>query len=228
MVMLKSLPAYTLVFDERSNLVDLNKPALQFLKMNSIQEFNDRKSGVFPTHDYINTIIHELKRGKTVRYEKTRLKYTGESQVAVELCACMIRGYRNLFLFQLFEISLSTNSNLVSSSSYTDSSNSDFAIYPVDNTIVNIKSTYSLPTENRTEERQANECLVETRQMKFRKPKYRKLTDIETTVSRLVALNMSVSQIANATNKKDVTIRSIIRRVLEKQRINSREDYAGN
>jgi len=40
MVMLKSLPAYTLVFDKKGNLVDLNRPAQQLLKISNVQEFN--------------------------------------------------------------------------------------------------------------------------------------------------------------------------------------------
>ena len=53
------------------------------------------------------------------------------------------------------------------------------------------------------------------------KPKYRKLTDIEMIVSELLAFNLSVPQIASATNKKSMAIRSIIRRVVEKQKLNS-------
>jgi len=55
------------------------------------------------------------------------------------------------------------------------------------------------------------------------KPKYRRLTHIEIIVSELVALNLSVPQIASVTNKKNMAIRSIIRRVVEKQRQNSRD-----
>jgi len=65
MVMLKSLPAYTLVFDKRSNLVEMNQPAQQLFRIKNVQEFNDRKDELFPNRDYIKMIIWELKQGKT-------------------------------------------------------------------------------------------------------------------------------------------------------------------
>jgi len=63
--MLKSLPAYTLVFDKRSNLVEMNQPAQQLFRIKNVQEFNDRKDELFPNRDYIKMIIWELKQGKT-------------------------------------------------------------------------------------------------------------------------------------------------------------------
>jgi len=222
MVMLTSLPAYTLVFDKRCNLVGLNKPALQLLKINNVEEFNERKDEVFPTHDYIKTIIYELKKGKTVRYAKTLLKYADDSQVAaVELCACMINGGPDLFLFQLFEISLSTNSGLGTFSYYTESVNTDHAVSPVDDSPENAKRVCQLPTENEQKGCWTNKPLVKVRQSKLRTAKHRKLSELEMIVSELVALNLSVPQIASVTNKKDMAIRAILRRVVEKQRLNS-------
>lgn len=222
MVMLKSLPAYTLVFDKNCNLVDLNKPALQLLKINDIEEFNERKDEVFPTHDYISTIIYELRKGKTVRHAKTLLKYAGDSKdAAVELCACMINGCQDLFLFQLFEISLSTHSGLGTFSNDTENINVNHAISLVDDSTENAKVVCQLPTEKEQKECWTNNQLVKVRPLKLRKPKYRELSEQELIVSELIDLNMSVPQIASATNKKNTAIRSILRRVVEKQRMNS-------
>jgi hypothetical protein len=222
MLMLKSLPACTLVFDKRSNLVDLNKPALQLLRINNAQEFNAKRDEVFPTNDYIKTIIKELKKGNTVRHAKTLLKYANDGHTVVELCACMVNGLQELFVFQLFEISFSTNSDLGSFTSYADRNDmEDIAFHPV-NWVTSSKKTFVLTNKNKPKERRS-ERLVENNSMQLGKTKYRKLTNIEETVAKLAALNMSVLQIANATNKTTLSIRVIMRRVTEKEKLNIRK-----
>jgi len=180
MVLLKSLPAYTLVFDKRSNLVEMNLPAQQLFRIKNVQEFNDRKSEIFPTQDYIKTIILELKKGKTVRYAKTQLRYTDNNVAVVELCACMINGQRDLFLFQLFEISLSNNSDLGSFTSFMDNSNSrkDVALT---NWVTNPKNALVAHRLNKQEERLGKRA-IDTNSLELAKNKYRNLTKTEITV----------------------------------------------
>jgi len=180
MVMLKSLPAYTLVFDKRSNLVEMNEPAQKLFRIKNVQEFNDRKSEIFPTQDYVKTIILELKKGKTVRYAKTQLRYTDNNVAVVELCACMINGQRDLFLFQLFEISLSNNSDLGSFTSFMDNSNSrkDVALT---NWVTNPKNALVAHRLNKQEERLGKRA-IDTNSLELAKNKYRNLTKTEITV----------------------------------------------
>jgi len=223
MVMLKSLPAYTLVFDKRNNLVEINEPALKFLKLSNIQEYNARKDEVFPTRDYIKTIIRELKQGKTVRHARTLLKYTDNSEVVVELCACMINGRKDLFLFQLFEISPSTRWDLGSFTSYTMKSgnledDSSRLPEPV-NWVTNSKNILVEYEKNKEKETRLKR-LTENSSKEFGRPKYRKLTKLEMLVSKLASLDMPISEIATITNKTNLAIRIIIRRVAEKQRLN--------
>jgi len=177
MVMLKSLPAYTLVFDKRSNLVEMNEPAQKLFRIKNVQEFNDRKSEIFPTQDYIKTIILELKKGKTVRYAKTQLRYTDNNVAVVELCACMINGQRDLFLFQLFEISLSNNSDLGSFTSFMDNSNSrkDVALT---NWVTNPKNALVAHRLNKQEERLGKRA-IDTNSLELAKNKYRNLSKTE-------------------------------------------------
>ena len=180
MVLLKSLPAYTLVFDKRSNLVEMNEPAQKLFRIKNVQEFNDRKSEIFPTQDYIKTIILELKKGKTVRYAKTQLRYADNNVAVVELCACMINGQRDLFLFQLFEISLSNNSDLGSFTSFMDNSNSrkDVALT---NWVTNPKNALVAHRLNKQEERLGKRA-IDTNSLELAKNKYRNLTKTEITV----------------------------------------------
>ena len=177
MVMLKSLPAYTLVFDKRSNLVEMNEPAQKLFRIKNVQEFNDRKSEIFPTQDYIKTIILELKKGKTVRYAKTQLRYADNNVAVVELCACMINGQRDLFLFQLFEISLSNNSDLGSFTSFMDNSNSrkDVALT---NWVTNPKNALVAHRLNKQEERLGKRA-IDTNSLELAKNKYRNLSKTE-------------------------------------------------
>ena len=177
MVLLKSLPAYTLVFDKRSNLVEMNLPAQQLFRIKNVQEFNDRKSEIFPTQDYIKTIILELKKGKTVRYAKTQLRYADNNVAVVELCACMINGQRDLFLFQLFEISLSNNSDLGSFTSFMDNSNSSKDV-ALTNWVTNPKNALVAHRLNKQEERLGKRA-IDTNSLELAKSKYRNLSKTE-------------------------------------------------
>jgi hypothetical protein len=177
MVMLKSLPAYTLVFDKRSNLVVMNEPAQKLFRIKNVQEFNDRKSEIFPTQDYIKTIILELKKGKTVRYAKTQLRYTDNNVAVVELCACMINGQRDLFLFQLFEISLSNNSDLGSFTSFMDNSNSSKDV-ALTNWVTNPKNALVAHRLNKQKEHLGKRA-IDTNSLELAKSKYRNLSKTE-------------------------------------------------
>jgi len=210
MIMLKSLPAFSLIFDRKCNLVEINEPALKLLKIRSIEDFNNRKGEMFPKSDYIKTIIQDLKQGKTVRYEKTQIKYTDNSIGVIELCACMINGQKDLYLFQLFEIFPAVTWNL--GSFIPNNPNSQ-------KTIENISSqSNNWATNENKEIKEFELSLVENDSIQEQKIRYRRLTKLETLVNELVVRDMSISQIANLTNKTNLGIRTIIRRIEEKQK----------
>jgi len=223
MVMLKSLPAHTLVFDTRANLIDLNQSAMKLLRISNMAEFNERQNEMFPTHDYIKTIIRELKRGNTVRSAKTVLRYPDNTQVIIELCACMINGSRDLFLFQLFEISLSTDANLGSFISYSNSEdNAEVTSLPVA-WVTNPHNAHMSPQKKKSVERRSNQ-LAENHRIQLKSSKYRKLTKTEATIAKFLAVNMSVTEIASITGKTSLAVRVIMRRVHEKQKLNSQKE----
>ena len=228
MVMIKSLPAYTLVFDAKSNLVDMNQSAKQLLRINSVQEFNSKQDKMFLTHDYIKIIIRELKKGKTIRYARTVLKYADDSLAIVELCACMINGCRDLFLFQLFEMSLSTNSSLVPFiPDMSDDSNLETIVCYQPNRSQKSESAFVVHERNKTKERRSQRS-IGCESTRLEKARYRKLTKIETVVCKLMSLNLSIPEIAIATNKTNIAVRVIIRRVEEKQKLNSKKELIEN
>jgi len=224
MVMLKSLPAHTLVFDNKSNLVDLNQSAMELLRISNMEEFNEHQNEIFPTHDYIKTIIRELKKGNTVRKAKTVIRYAEDNQVIIELCGCMINGCRDLFLFQLFEISLSTEAYLgsfISNSDNEDNSEATTSL-PVSK-VPNSQNFYSSPQKKKQVERRSNR-LAENHSMQLKSSKYRKLTKTESVIAKFMAVNMSVSEIATITGKTNLAVRVIMRRVHEKQKLNSQKE----
>jgi hypothetical protein len=227
MVMLKSLPAYTLVFDYRSNLVDINEPAKHLFKVDTVLEFNNRKDEVFSTPDYVKKIILELKRGKTVRNARTLLIRTDNSLSIVELCACMISGKPDFFLFQLFEISPITNTSLGSFTSYVSDSDinrndSVFDVVESANLVAGHKNPVEVHKSRRPNERKNKRTIIKnTIQLK---KKYRKLTEIEAEVCNLMALNLTIPEIASAINRNVVSVHVIMRKVHEKQKLNKQRE----
>jgi len=231
MVMLKSLPAYTLVFDYRSNLVDINEPAKHFFKVGTVLEFNERRDEVFTTPDYVKKIILELKRGKTVRNARTLLIRTDNSLSIVEICACMISGKPDFYLFQLFEISPITNTSLGSFTSYESDSdiNKNDSAFDIDEA-TNVESTNLIEShknlvdanKSRRSNGQINKRIIFTN--RIHQNKYRKLTKIEEEVFHLMELNLTIPQIASAINKNIVSIHVIMRRIHEKQKINKQRE----
>lgn len=218
MIMLKSLPAFSLIFDKKSNLIEINEPALKLLKLNSIEDFNNRKDEMFPKSDYVRTIIQELKRGKTVRYEKTQIKYADNSIGVIELCACMINGHQDLYLFQLFEIFPAVIWNLGSFTSSNATSQKTIENIP---TLVKswaTNSKESLIWEENKEIKESEVSLIENGSIHVQKTKCRRLTKLETLVNELIVHDMSISEIANITNKTNLGIRIIMRRIEEKQK----------
>lgn len=225
MVMLKSLPAHTLVFDTRNNLVDLNQSAMKFLRVSNTIEFNERQSEMFPTHDYIKTIIRELKRGNTVRHAKTVLRYFDGTQVIIELCACMINGCQDLFLFQLFEISLSSDADLGSFISYSDNeANSEATSLPV-SWVTNPQNTRISPVKEKQVAR-SGKRLAENYATRLESSKYKKFTETEATIAKFLAVNMPVTEIATIIGKTSLAVRTIMRRVREKQKLNSQKEVS--
>jgi len=224
MIMVKSLPAHTLVFDTRSNLVDMNQSAKNLFKVDSVRDFNNKQDEVFLTPDYIKIIIRELKQGKMIRYARTILKYADDTLAIVELCACMINGYRDLFLFQLFEVSVSSSSGFVPFiSDMSDNANLETTACHRLNRSQNSESAFVAPERSKIKERRSQRS-IGCESTRLEKARYRKLTKIEIVVCKLMNLNFSIPDIAIATNKTNIAIRVIIRRLEEKQKLNSKTD----
>lgn len=106
MIMLKSLPACSFVLNKKMEQVDINQSALNLLKIDDINDFQDGGSDLFFDALLLKATVLEMKKGKTVKSAKTMLKCSDGDLVLAELCACMVNGVSDLFLFQFFEVPL--------------------------------------------------------------------------------------------------------------------------
>jgi len=105
MVMLKSLPVCATVLNKNGQLIDINQPALDLLKIKAIEDYKTRRLKILNDYNYLLAIIQELKTGKIIRNKVYQLKYPDSDSVLISFSACMLNGLQNVFLFQFFELS---------------------------------------------------------------------------------------------------------------------------
>jgi len=109
---LKSLPVCAVVFDKYAQLIDLNQPALNFLKLKSIDEYKAKRLKVLTDCNYLVSIIQELQTGRIIQNEIYELKYPDSNSVVISFSACMLNGLSEVYLFQFFELSVSLGKSM--------------------------------------------------------------------------------------------------------------------
>jgi len=107
MIPLKSLPVCTIVFNKVGQLIDQNQPALNFLKIKTMDDFRAKRLKVLNQSKYLVSIIQELKTGRIVQNEIYRLKYPDSDSAVISFNACMLNGITEVFMFQFFELPVS-------------------------------------------------------------------------------------------------------------------------
>jgi len=112
MIPLKSLPVCAVVFDKYAQLIDLNQPALNFLKLKSIDEYKAKRLKVLTDCNYLVSIIKELQTGRIIQNEIYELKYPDSNSVVISFSACMLNGLSEVYLFQFFELSVSLGKSM--------------------------------------------------------------------------------------------------------------------
>ena len=112
MIPLKSLPVCAVVFDKYAQLIDLNQPALNFLKLKSIDEYKAKRLKVLIDCNYLVSIIKELQTGRIIQNEIYELKYPDSNSVVISFSACMLNGLSEVYLFQFFELSVSLGKSM--------------------------------------------------------------------------------------------------------------------
>jgi len=112
MIPLKSLPVCAVVFDKYAQLIDLNQPALNFLKLKTIDEYKAKRLKVLTDCNYLVSIIKELQTGRIIQNEIYELKYPDSNSVVISFSACMLNGLSEVYLFQFFELSVSLGKSM--------------------------------------------------------------------------------------------------------------------
>jgi len=112
MIPLKSLPVCAVVFDKYAQLIDLNQPALNFLKLKTIDEYKAKRLKVLTDCNYLVSIIQELQTGRIIQNEIYELKYPDSNSVVISFSACMLNGLSEVYLFQFFELSVSLGKSM--------------------------------------------------------------------------------------------------------------------
>jgi DNA-binding CsgD family transcriptional regulator len=232
MIMLKSLPACTLVFDINMKLVDANQQALNKLKIQCIDDFSNKGCAMFIDPVLFKDLMLDMKRGKMVRSAKMLLKCADGSLILAEFSACMINAKCDLFIFQFFEVSqlntedsifLRTNSFLADI--YSTYCKQDILIKKPESDpndtieMMNVK-------DQKCVEKEQNQLKENITQLRVKKQ--RGLSEIEIVVSNLLETGLSVKEISDRINKSISTVYTITRRLVERNIIESGMKLAEN
>jgi len=232
MIMLKSLPACTLVFDINMKLVDVNQQALNKLKIECVDDFSNKGCAMFIDPGLFKHLMVDMKHGKMVRSGKMLLKCADGSLILAEFSACMINAKCDLFIFQFFEVSqlntedsifLRTNSFLANI--YSTYCKQDILIKKPEsdpNDAIEMKNIQ----DQKCLEKEQNQLKENITQLRVKKQ--RGLSEIEIVVSNLLETGLSVKEISDRINKSISTVYTITRRLVERNIIESGMKLAEN
>jgi DNA-binding CsgD family transcriptional regulator len=216
MVMLKSLPVSTIVFDSNAKIVDINQPALEFLKIKSIEDYGIKRWEALNDRNYIHLIIQKLKSGKIVRDKNFLLKCPDRKIISINYSACVLSGVKPVFIFQFFVVSKSIFSPLEHLNYTVHHANKNLNIICKGNS--DIKQVFAdHEVKQPIFKRYLNEEVIQTVSRK-----YPSLSSCEVVICGLIVLNMSTAEIAIVTEKKVASVYTAIYRLFKKLGVNSR------
>jgi len=222
MIMLKSLPACTLVFDEKNRLVDMNIQAMKLLKINDISEIQGQECKLFIMSNYLKNIIRELKKGTLIHHAKMTVKCSDNSMVFVDFSACMLNGAEDLFIFQLFEIPFLNKQDkmLAGNIGYENIVDNLFQ-----STDLQRNSESGLALINRNKDKYTvNPISTRDESIQSKLKRRNELSQSEVMICQLIASNMSIQEIADTIGKTVGAVYTVIRRIVEKRRLKSKEE----
>jgi DNA-binding CsgD family transcriptional regulator len=104
LVSVKSLPICTIVFDVKADLVDMNKLASDFLKIDNLDDYLNKKSAIEIDYLKLSKIITKLKKGLSVFDEIISISSVDGKSMEIVFNACMLCGSQRVFLFQFFDV----------------------------------------------------------------------------------------------------------------------------
>jgi DNA-binding CsgD family transcriptional regulator len=111
LVSVKSLPTCTIIFDTKADLVDMNKLASDFLKIDNVDDYLNKRSILDVDYLKLSKVIQKLKKGNLIFDEIIRINREDGKSIDVVFNACMLYGSQKVFLFQFFKVASPINSD---------------------------------------------------------------------------------------------------------------------
>jgi len=205
MIMLNSLPTCSIVLDLECRIVEINKPALDFLSIESKNDYRIKRISLLNDLNYIKKIQKKLITGHVIRDQNFLVNCANGQSRLISFNACAIEGVSKMFIFQFFDLAILPNSYaefLMTKNSMNETGNK-----LLDESDEEKKQQYYL----------SKHIILFVR-------KYSKLTYNEVVICTLIAADMSVTEISKKTNKLTSNIHGSIHRIMNKFKLESRQD----
>jgi DNA-binding CsgD family transcriptional regulator len=218
MVMFKSLPTNTVVVNKYGKLVDVNLPALRFLKAKSIDDFILKKWGALNRTLPLMKIIHQLKRGIIIQNKNVLINSPDFTSINLCFSSTMLSGSEDIFIFQFFEIfKFDMSDQEYLSDSACEAIRNLSIIKECKHSINNLLMDNTV----RTHEHQYS---VDEKMIQLFSEKYRRLTPYQEIICALLASGMAISDIAKVTNKMVSSVDGTVRRITAKLNLESPQE----
>jgi len=101
--LLSSSPTCSIVFNSKAEIIEMNKPASDLLKIKNIDDYKNRKMSLDVDSEFYK-IIGNLMNGSIVCDERFKFKCVDNSIVYVNLNASLYCKLKDVFIFQFNEI----------------------------------------------------------------------------------------------------------------------------
>jgi PAS domain-containing protein len=101
--MFKSLPTCCIVFNGNGELIDINKPASDLLKIKDVECYTKRKQTLEICTLY-SSIIQDILNGKAINNKVFEFRCADNSLVYVNLKVSLFCEFKDVFIFQFTQI----------------------------------------------------------------------------------------------------------------------------
>ena len=99
---LKSISTCSIVFNQKSNIIDMNQSAADFLKIKNIEDYTSGKLKIDIDKEFYN-ITERVIKGEIITNEKFNFKTIDENLLSVNLKVTLFYGLKDIFIFQFSE-----------------------------------------------------------------------------------------------------------------------------
>jgi DNA-binding CsgD family transcriptional regulator len=224
MNVLNSLPISALVVNSELKLLEINRIAQIFLKVDNVDSCCGEEQMFITDREYLKRIIKEIQSGIVVSNKKLVIRKLDKSVSLVEFFAHPLCGVKDMYLFLFFELNHSNTIKLeVMSKAKLTGANSSIQKVNADetkhlNSIIHKRYIGKLipgPLYN--------EFLDQSFMLKISK-KYPQLSESDIVVCGLISLRKSTSEIAIIINKTENCTRVITHRIVHRLNLSTRRE----